>query len=198
VEPDNLLVVGGVELYDIDFDRTPLAEGKFVDHLRLALIRLPEALAVVTVEDLASQLADLSNRRAELLATLPNQRLRDILADHLDWIDRVLESGTPDSLEELLVATPSPGPVSPRDHLQERRWGLGPVSARLHTGIELVKLVEAGERVLVHDFILNAELPASERAIFGKWLVTTERLRSDGYRAEGPTGDPTRPQPGHP
>lgn len=75
--------------------------------------------------------------------------------------------------------------------------GLGPASARLHTGIELVKLVEAGERVLVHDFIPNAGLPASERAIFGKWLVTTERLRSDGYRAKGPTGDPTRPQPGH-
>jgi hypothetical protein len=134
----------------------------------------------------------------ELLAALPNQRLRDILADHLDWIDRILERGTPDSLEELLVATPSPRPVSPRDHLQERRWGLVPVSARLHTGIELVKLVEAGERVMVHDFILNAELPAGERAIFGKWLVTTERLRSDGYRAEGPTGDPTRPQPRHP
>jgi hypothetical protein len=126
----------------------------------------------------------------ELLAALPNQRLRDIVADHLDWIDRVLERDTPDSLEELLVATPSPGPVSPRDHLQERRWGLVPVSARLPTGIELMKLVEAGERVLVHDFILNAELPASERAIFGKWLVTTERLRSDGYRADGPTAIP--------
>jgi hypothetical protein len=174
LEPGNLLVVGGVELWGIDFDRTPLVYGKFVDHLRLALIRLRERDAVA-VEELATQLADLSDRRVELLAALPNQRLRDIVADHLDWVDRVLDRGVADSLEGLLEERFSLGRVSQRDRLQERQWGLVPASARLLTGIELMQLVDAGEDVLVRDFILNSELPASQRTIFGKWLVTTAR-----------------------
>jgi hypothetical protein len=182
-EPGNLLVVGDVELYDIDFDRTPLGYGKFVDHLRLAQLRLPEAFAAVTLEELASQLAALSDRRVELLSALPNQRLRDTLADHLDWVDRVLERGTPDSLEGLLSPMPAGGPVSARDHEQDRRWGLVPMSARLLNGIDLVQLVEAGERAQVYEFILNSELPTSQRGIYGKWLATTEQTPTTNRNA---------------